>query len=111
MNQRHTQSNPIAPNHSRRRQRSLYCNPTEQAMIRARANAAGTTISRYVIKLALADDPDRHPLVLDEQQQTELRDAILELQDFVRTLPCQLLGTGRLELLNEIDVMTPDPSP
>ena len=30
-----------------RRQRSLHCNPAEQAMIRERAAAAGKTVSRY----------------------------------------------------------------
>ena len=46
---------------SGRRQRSLHCKPAEQAMIRERAEAAGKTVSRYVMELALADDPDRHP--------------------------------------------------
>ena len=52
-----------------RRQRSLHCKPAEQAMIRERAEAAGKTVSRYVMELALADDPDRHPLVLSEEEQ------------------------------------------
>ena len=46
---------------SGRRQRSLHCKPAEQAMIRERAAAAEKTVSRYVMELALADDPDRHP--------------------------------------------------
>ena len=49
-----------------RRQRSLHCKPAEQAMIRERAAAASKTVSRYVMELALADDPDRHPLVLSD---------------------------------------------
>ncbi len=49
-----------------RRQRSLHCKPGEQATIRARAAAAGKTVSRYVLDLALADDPDRHPVALTE---------------------------------------------
>ena len=57
-----------------RRQRSLHCNPAEQAMTRERAAAAGKTVSRYVVELALADDPDRHPLVLTEEEQVALRD-------------------------------------
>ena len=55
-----------------RRQRSLHCKPAEQAMIRERAEAAGKTVSRYVMELALADDPDRHPLVLSEEEQAEV---------------------------------------
>ena len=67
-----------------RRQRSLHCNPDEQAMIRARAEAAGKTVSRYVLDLALADDPDRHPVVLTPDEQAELRDGVRELRAFVR---------------------------
>ena len=59
-----------------RRQRSLHCKPAEQAMIRERAAAAEKTVSRYVMELALADDPDRHPLVLSEEEQAELRDGV-----------------------------------
>ena len=59
-----------------RRQRSLHCNPAEQAMIRERAAAAGKTVSRYVVELALADDPDRQPLVLTEEEQAALRDGV-----------------------------------
>ena len=55
-----------------RRQRSLHCKPAEQAMIRERAEAASKTVSRYVVELALADDPDRHPLVLTEEEQAEV---------------------------------------
>ena len=55
-----------------RRQRSLHCKPAEQAMIRERAEAASKTVSRYVMELALADDPDRHPLVLSEEEQAEV---------------------------------------
>ena len=73
---------------SGRRQRSLHCKPAEQAMIRERAAAAGKTASRYVMELALADDPDRHPLVLTEEEQAELRDGVRELQAFVLALCC-----------------------
>ena len=62
-----------------RRQRSLHCKPAEQAMIRERAEAASKTVSRYVMELALADDPDRHPLVLSEEEQAELRDGVLDV--------------------------------
>ena len=45
-------------------------------MIRERAAAAEKTVSRYVMELALADDPDRHTLVLTEEEQAELRDGV-----------------------------------
>ena len=54
-----------------RRQRSLRCKLAEQAMIRERAAAADKTVSHYVMELALADDPDRHPLVLTEEKQVD----------------------------------------
>ena len=60
---------------SGRRQRSLHCKAAEQAMIRERA-AASKTISRYVLDLALDDDPGRHPLVLSADEQAELRDGV-----------------------------------
>ena len=55
-------------------------------MIRARAEAAGKTVSRYVLDLALADDPDRHPVVLTPDEQAELRDGVRELRAFVRAV-------------------------
>ena len=88
-----------------RRQRSLSCKPAEQAMIRERAAAAEKTVSRYVIELALADDPDRHPLVLTEEEQAELRDGVLEIQAFVRALRRELPGGSGLSLLSAISVL------
>lgn len=62
-----------------RRQRSLYCRPDERAAIRGRAKAAGKPVSRYLLDLAMADDPDRHPVVLTPAEQAELRDGVREL--------------------------------
>ena len=55
----------------KRKPRSLHCSPGEQAEIRVRAKAAGKTVTRYVLDLALADDPDWHPLVLTAGEQRE----------------------------------------
>ena len=79
-----------------RRQRSLHCKPDEQAMIRARAEAAGKTVSRYVLDLALADDPDRHPVVLTPDEQAELRDGVRELRAFVRAENDERASTARI---------------
>ena len=79
-----------------RRQRSLHCNPDEQATIRARAAAAEKSVSRYVLDLALADDPDRHPVVLTPDEQAELRDGVRELRIFVRAAEGGISPTGRL---------------
>ena len=94
-----------------RRQRSLHCKPAEQAMIRERAEAAEKTVSRYVMELALADDPDRHPLVLTEEEQAEQRDAIRELQVFVRALRRELPGGSGLSLLGAISVLARERAP
>ena len=71
----------------RRRQRSLYCGPEDRAAIRGRAKAAGKTVSRYLLDLALADDPDRHPVVLTPAEQAELRDGVRELLALARGRP------------------------
>ena len=93
---------PVRPD---RRQRSLHCKPAEQAMIRERAAAVDKTVSRYVLELALADDPDRHPLVLTEEEQVELRDGVREIQAFVRALRRELPGGSGLSLLSAISVL------
>ena len=69
-----------------RRQRSLHCSHDEQATIREAAAASGKTISRFVLDLALADDVDRYPIVLTEQEQAELRDGVGEVRGFVRAV-------------------------
>ena len=94
-----------------RRQRSLHCKPAEQAMIRERAAAADKTVSRYVMELALADDPDRHPLVLTKDEQAALRDGVLELQAFVQALRRELPGGSGLSLLSAISVLARERAP
>ena len=63
-------------------------------MIRLRAAAAGKTVSRYVLDLALADDPDRHPVALTEAEQLELQDRVREIWIFTRAVKQALGGTG-----------------
>ena len=74
-------------------------------MIRGRAAAAGKTVSRHVLELALADDPDRHPLVLTDEEQAELRDGVREVRAFVRALRRELPGGSGLSLLSAISVL------
>lgn len=88
-----------------RRARSLHCKAGEQALIRERAAAAGKTVSGYLLDLALADDPERHELVLTADEQSELCDGIAELQAFVRALKLGLPGAGGLSLLAAIAVL------
>ena len=80
-------------------------------MIRERAAAAGKTVSRYVMELALADDPDRHPLVLSEEEQVKLRDGVLELQALARALRRELPGGSGLSLLSAISVLARERAP
>lgn len=95
--------------HGRPRQRSLHCPPEEQEMIRARAKAADKSISRYVLDLALADDPDIHPLVLDDEEQMSLLDSVLDIRDFVHALHRdELPGGSGQTLLSAISVMARD---
>ena len=80
-------------------------------MIRERAEAAGKKVSRYVVELALADDPDRHPLVLTEEEQVEQQDGILELQALARALRRELPGGSGLSLLSAISVIARERAP
>ena len=68
-----------------RRQRSLHCKPGEQAKLREAADAADKTVSRYVIDLALADDPSRHPVALTPAEQAELRGRVAEVWEIARS--------------------------
>ena len=63
----------------RPRQRSLYCRAGDRALIRGRAEAAGKTVSRYLLDLAASDDPDRYPVALTPGEQAELRDGVRAL--------------------------------
>ena len=83
-----------------RRQRSLHCNPEEQAMIRARAEAAGKPVywgvvgrnaerrglskARYLVGLVKRDaseEEDRGPyMALAPEEQRELLEAVREVR-------------------------------
>ena len=80
----------------RPKQRSLHCSPEEQEAIRARAAAAGRTVSRHVLELARADAPERHPLILSGAEQAELRDGVAELRALVRAARAALPGDADL---------------
>ncbi len=46
--------------------------------MRERAREADMPLSRLVVELARADDPDRHALVLSEAEKRAMRDALVE---------------------------------
>ena len=88
-----------------RRQRSLHCTPAEQAMIREKAAEADKTVSRHVLDLAHADDPDRHALVLTEEEQRELLEGMRALGAFVLALRRELPGGSGLSLLGAVSLL------
>ena len=53
-------------------------------------------VSRYVLDLAVADDPDRHPVVLTPDEQEELRDGVRELRVLVRAAEGEVSPARRL---------------
>ncbi len=89
----------------RKRQRSLYCRPEAQAAIREKAAAADKTLSRYLLDLWRADDPDRHTLALTAAEQEELRDGVREVRAFARALRRELPGGSGLSLLAALSVL------
>ena len=80
-------------------------------MIRARAAETDKTVTRHVLDLALADDPDRHPLVLTEEEQREFRDGIREVGAFVLALRRELPGGSGLSLLAAISLLARERAP
>ena len=80
-------------------------------MIRERAAEADKTVTRHVLDLALADDPDRHPLVLTEEEQRELRDGIRAVEVFVLALRRQLPGGSGLSLLAAVSLLARERAP
>ena len=88
-----------------RKQRSLHCSPKEQAEIRARASAVGKTVTRYVLDLALADDPNRHPLVLTAGEQREQLGMLRHCDGVMRMLRKELPGGSGLSLFQVLAVL------
>lgn len=77
-----------------KRPRSLSLKPAERKMVREAAAAAGKSNSEYVLDLVAADNPDRHPVVLTEDEQVELRDGVRELRGFLRAVNAALVDSG-----------------
>ena len=90
---------------SKRTQRSLHCSPKEQDEIRARARAAGKTITSYILDLVLADDPDRHPLVLTAGEQREQLEMLRHCDGVMRMLREELPGGSGSSLFEVLAVL------
>ena len=89
----------------RARGRSVYCAPETQGAMRERALEADMPLSRLVVALAHADDPDRHPLVLSEAEQRAMRDDLAECAALVRALRRGLPGCGGLTLFDALGLL------
>ena len=89
----------------RARGRSVYCAPETQDAMREQADQKGMPLARLVAELALADDPDRHPLVLSETEQRAMRDDVGECAELVRALRRELPGCGGLTLFDALDLL------
>ena len=89
----------------RARGRSVYCAVETQAAMRERAREADMPLSRLVMELARADDPDRHRLVLSEAEKRAMRDDLHECAELVRALRRGLPGCGGLTLLDALDLL------
>ena len=62
-------------------------------------------LSRYLLDLSLADDPDRHVVALTAAEQAELRDGVREVRAFARALRRELPGGSGLSLLAAVSVL------
>ena len=87
------------------RQRNIHCPAAEQAEIRARADAAGKSVSRHVMDLARADAPARHALALSEAQQRALVDDVGEVAELARALRRELPGWRGLSVLEALEMV------
>ena len=86
--------------------RSVYCPaPETQVAMHERAHKRDMPLSRLIVELARADDPDRHPLVLSEAEQRAMRDDVGECAEFVRALRRGLPGCGGLALFEALDLL------
>ena len=81
-----------------KRQRAVYALADDQALIREQAAKRGKPVSRYLVKLALADDPDIHPVHLSPAEQKEILESIRALDRLSRSLRRELPEAEGLNL-------------
>ena len=81
-----------------KRQRAVYALTQDQALIREQAAKRGKPVSRYLVELALADDPDIHPVHLSPAEQREVLEGIRALDGLSRSLRRELPDAEGLNL-------------
>ena len=69
--------------------------------MRERAREAGMPLPRLVIERARDDDPERHPLVLSDSEQAEMRGDVGERVELARARP----GCGGLYLFDALELL------
>ena len=92
-----------APARARPRQRSVHCSARERRLVRARAKAAGKTISRYVLDLVRADAPGGEAPSAEEHRA--LRERVRDIEGTLRTLRDPLPECGGLTLADAIALL------
>lgn len=92
---------------SRARRRSMYCTPAEWAEIAERAEAAGMTISGFLIACALAEDAEEMPdtlLALTEEEQRTQFDRIARIDRWAGAMYGRMPGS-ELSVFQALDVL------
>lgn len=87
------------------RQRSVHCPAKAQAFIRARAGAAGKTVSGYVLDLVRADDPGRSRLAASEDERRALLEGVRGVDATLRALCGPLPQCGGLTLIEAVALL------
>ena len=87
-----------APARARPRQRSVHCSARERRLVRARAKAAGKTISRYVLDLVRADAPGGG-------ESHALTERVCGIEEVLRALRDPLPECGGLTLADAIALL------
>ena len=73
-----------APAPERPRQRSVHCSAGERRLVRARARAAGKTISRYVLDLVRADLDEARARALRAEAHRALVEGVRSIDESLR---------------------------
>ena len=89
----------------RPRQRCVRCTAKQHAALKRRARAAGKSLSRYLLDLALADAQARHRLALSEPEQQALLDGLREVDATMRMVRGALPGCGDLSLFDAVGIL------
>ena len=90
---------------TRARRRSIYCSPLEWAEIAERADAAGMSVSAFLIACALAEDePPATVLTLTGDEQRAMYERIESIHRWTRGMTERLPGT-RASLPEAVDFL------